>query len=250
MNTRVASATTPGDPAELPLMDLEFIARHQIVEKYLAGKLPPKGVQDFERFCARHPEVLDALGLSTQVNAALRLLEVGGKPEPWSKPAPRFYEKPLNFAVVSAVAAALLVTAIYFAAGKSQASSQAATLQKQVTEQPLLPATITRPLVLEPNRTAPSTRPQATINGSAGEFADFKIDVSWSTYTNFRVLIDRVGQGRFAVLGNLQRDSNGQLRFGFNTTGLGPGEYQLALEGLDWRGTPQPQGWVSIDVVR
>jgi len=250
MNTRASSATAVSEPLETPLMDLDFIARHQIVEKYLAGKLPPKGVQDFERFCGAHPELLDAIGLGNHVNAALRLLEAGGKPEPWSKPVTRFYEKPLNFAVVSVVAVALLVTTGYFATGKSQATARVAALQKQVAEQPLMPATVTRPLVLEPNRTAPSSRPQATIAGSTGEFADIKIDVSWSTFTNFRVLIDRVGQGRFAVIGNLQRDSNGQLRFGFNNTGLGPGEYQFALEGLDWRGTPQPQGWVSILVTR
>lgn len=249
MNTQVSPATALNEPAEMPLMDLDFISRHQIVEKYLAGKLPPKGVQDFERFCARHPELLDAVGLSNQVNAALRLLEAGGKPEPWSKPVARFYEKPLNFALVSGAAVALLVACAYLATAESSARTKVATLQKQVAEQPLQPATNTRPLVLQPNRTAPSTRPQATLNGSSGEFADLKIDVSWSTFSNFRVLIDRVRQGRFAVIGNLQRDSNGQLRIGFNSTGLGPGEYQFALEGLDWRGTPQPQGWITIDVV-
>jgi len=250
MNTPASPAAAVHEPAEMPLMDLDFISRHQIVEKYLAGKLPPKGVQDFERFCNRHPELLDAVGLSNHVNAALRLLEAGGKPEPWAKPVTRFYEKPLNFSLLSVVAVALLGAAAYFATAASNARSQAATLQKQVAEQPLLPATTTRPLVLQPNRTAPSTRSQATLNGSSGEFTDLKIDVSWSTFTNFRVLIDRVRQGRFAVIGNLQRDSNGQLRIGFNNTGLGPGEYQFALEGLDWHGTPQPQGWITLTVVR
>jgi hypothetical protein len=250
MNTRASTATAEREPLETPLMDLDFIARHQIVEKYLAGKLPPKGVQDFERFCAAHPELLDAIGLTNHVNAALRLLEAGGKPEPWSKPVARFYEKPLNFAVVAVAAFGLLITTGYLAAGARRATTQVATLQKQVAEQPLMPATVTRPLVLQPNRTAPSARPQALIAGSTGEFADFKIDVAWSAFTNFRVLIDRVGQGRFAIIGNLQRDSNGQLRFGFNNTGLGPGEYQFTLEGLDWHGTPQPQGWVSVQVTR
>jgi len=154
MNTRASPVASVSEPAELPLMDLEFISRHQIVEKYLAGKLPPKGVQDFERFCSRHPELLDAVGLSNHVNAALRLLEASGKPEPWSKPAPRFYERPLHFALLSTVAAFLLGAAVYFAAGATTLRAQAAALQKQVTEQPLLPATITRPLVLQPNRTA------------------------------------------------------------------------------------------------
>ena len=30
-------------------MDREFIEKNQIVERYLTGKLPPRGVTDFER---------------------------------------------------------------------------------------------------------------------------------------------------------------------------------------------------------
>src|SRR5580658_10338110 len=66
-----------------PLMDREFIARNQIVERYLAGKLPIKGATDFERFCREEPELLDEIGLPERVNAGLRLLEASGKPEPW-----------------------------------------------------------------------------------------------------------------------------------------------------------------------
>ena len=44
-------------------MDASFIERNQIIERYLAGRLPLKGVQDFERFCREHPEALVSLGL-------------------------------------------------------------------------------------------------------------------------------------------------------------------------------------------
>lgn len=250
MNTQATPVAAAIEPAEAPLMDADFIARHQIVEKYLAGKLPPKGMQDFERFCSRHPELLDTIGLSNQVHAALQLLDAGGKPEPWAHAAPRFYQKPLNFALAAGLAVALLGSTAWFASRASTAEAQLATARRQAAAQPMLPATATRAVLLQPDREAPPGHSQATLNGTGGEFADLKIDVSWSPFTNFRVLIDRVDQGRFAVLGSLTRDSNGQLRLGFNSTGLGPGEYQIALEGLDWRGTPHPAGWLKLSVVR
>src|SRR5271155_5694939 len=69
----------PGVPSTA-VMDFQFIERHQIIERYLAGKLPLKGAQDFERFCKDHPELLEDLGLATRVNAGLRLLAAGGRP--------------------------------------------------------------------------------------------------------------------------------------------------------------------------
>ena len=39
----------PAAPAAREQMDRDFIEKNQIVERYLLGKLPPKGVADFER---------------------------------------------------------------------------------------------------------------------------------------------------------------------------------------------------------
>ena len=75
-------------------MDRDFIARNQIVERYLSGRLPLKGATDFERFCKDNPKVLDELGLPERVNAGLRLLEASGKPEPWQEKSQRFWTKP------------------------------------------------------------------------------------------------------------------------------------------------------------
>jgi hypothetical protein len=51
-----------------------------------------------------------------------------------------------------------------------------------------------------------------------------------------------------AILANQLRDSNGQLRLSLNSSALGPGDYQLTMEGLDWRGSPEPQAWVTFAV--
>ena len=75
-----------------------------------------------------------------------------------------------------------------------------------------------------------------TIGGGDTEMADIKCDVSWSKFSCFRVTIDRVDQGRVAVLAHMPQDSNGHLRLALNSSALGPGQYQVLLEGLDWRG--------------
>jgi hypothetical protein len=121
-----------------------------------------------------------------------------------------------------------------------------AALQRQVAVQALDPAQSTRMITVMPNRTAPSLRSLATIGGSQTEMADLKIDVSWSKFTAFRVTIDRVDQGRVAVLHNVLRDSNGVLHLSLNSSALGPGDYQLSIDGLNWRGEPEPQAWATI----
>ena len=74
-------------------MDREFITSHQIVERYIGGRLPLKGAQDFERFCREHPQLLDEIALTDRINAALRLLEAGGRAAPWEQRAKRWWEQ-------------------------------------------------------------------------------------------------------------------------------------------------------------
>jgi hypothetical protein len=40
------------------------------------------------------------------------------------------------------------------------------------------------------------------------------------------------------------------VRIALNSSALGPGSYQLALEGLTWRGEAVPQAWITIGVAR
>ena len=46
-------------PSPAPAMDREFIIKNQIVERYLAGRLPPKGVTDFEKLVRSRPQLID-----------------------------------------------------------------------------------------------------------------------------------------------------------------------------------------------
>jgi len=229
-------------------MDRDFIARNQIVERYLSGRLPLKGATDFENFCKENPKVLDELGLPERVNAGLRLLEASGKPEPWQEKAPRFWSRP-QFVLGLVAAVVLLGVALAITASNVSIKEQKiARLEKQAAERPLEPATTTRVIRLVPSHEAASNTPAVTIGGGAAQLVDFKIDETRSAYKTFRVTIDRIDQGRVAVLHNLVKDSNGHLRIALNSSALGPGNYQLAIEGLSWRGDPEPDSWVTIGI--
>ena len=229
-------------------MDRDFIARNQIVERYLSGRLPLKGATDFENFCKENPKVLDELGLPERVNAGLRLLEASGKPEPWQEKSPRFWSRP-QFVLGLVAAVVLLGVALAITAGNVSIKEQKiAKLEKQASERPLEPATNTRVIRLVPSHEGASNTPAITIGGAPAQLVDFKIDETRSAYKTFRITIDRIDQGRVAVLHNLVKDSNGHLRIALNSSALGPGNYQLAIEGLSWRGDPEPDSWVTIGI--
>ena len=232
-------------------MDRDFIARNQVVERYLSGRLPLKAATEFERFCRDHSDLLDAIGLPDRVNAGLRLLEASGKPEPWQEAPRPVWQKPQVTLVLAVAVMVLLLTLGGVAANSSSKTHRIAELQKQNSERSLDPATSTREIRLLPSRSGASNAPAIVIGGGgAVQLADFRIDESRSPYHSFRVTIDRIDQGRVAVISNLDKDSNGHLRIALNSSALGPGNYQLTLEGLDWRGQPQPDSWVTIGIQR
>jgi hypothetical protein len=231
-------------------MDRDFIARNQVVERYLSGRLPLKGATDFERFCRENPDALDELGLPERVNAGLRLLEASGKPEPWQEAKKPFWQKPQVTLGLAAVVVGLGIALTYVMNDSATKTQRINKLQSQATERPLDPATKTRDIRLLPSREGGSNTPAITIGGGATELADFKIDESRSPYKIFRVTIDRIDQGRVAVISELAKDSNGHLRIALNSSALGPGNYQLTIEGLTWRGDAEPDSWVTIGIQR
>ncbi|MDB6106522.1 MAG: hypothetical protein JWO52_6521 [Gammaproteobacteria bacterium] len=212
--------------------------------------MPLKGAADFEHFCKDNPKVLDEIGLPERVNAGLRLLETSGKPEPWQEKPQRSWAKPQFVLGVVGVALLLGVVLAVVVSDNSAKSRKIARLEKLTAERPLDPATTTRSVRLLPSHEAASNTPAIIIGGGSAELVDFKIDETRSAYKTFRITIDRIDQGRVAVLHNLVKDSNGHLRVALNTSALGPGNYQLTIEGLSWRGDPEPDSWVTIGIQR
>jgi len=248
----VAAPATPASPNALPAaapMDRDYIARNQVVERYLSGRLPIKGATEFERFCKAHPKFLDDIGLPERVNAGLRLLEASGKPEPWQETKTPVWHKPAVTLALGIGVVILGLALVGVSATSARMSHRIDQLQHQASERALDPATSTREIRLMPSRSGASNSPAITIGGGgAVQLADFKIDESRSPYHVFRITIDRIDQGRVGVINNIAKDSNGHLRIALNSSALGPGNYMLTLEGLDWRGEPQPDSWVTIGI--
>ena len=232
-------------------MDRDFIARNQVVERYLSGRLPLKGATDFERFCHENPQLLDEMGLPERVNAGLRLLEASGKPEPWQEKAKPKWQRPEVTIGLAAAVVVLGLTLLMIGGNNAGKSRQIVDLKKQMLEQALDPATSTREIRVLPSRSGASNTPAITVGGgSAAQLADLKIDESRSPFHAFRVTIDRIDQGRVAIITNIAKDSNGNLRLAFNSSALGPGAYQFTIEGITWRGDTEPDSWVTIGVAR
>lgn len=232
-------------------MDRDFIARNQVVERYLMGKLPIKAATDFERYCKEHPQLLDELGLPERVNAGLRLLEASGKPEPWQEASRPIWQQPMVTLGLAGLAAVLALTLAIVAASSAGKTHKILDLQTQVTERTLDPAASTRVIRLLPNRSGATNAPAITIGGGReAQLADLRIDESRSPYRDFRITIDRIDQGRVMIIDNLTKDSNGHLRVALNSSALGPGNYLFTIEGLTTRLEPQPDSWVTVGVAQ
>ena len=241
-----ASPAAPGTPA--PAMDREFIIKNQIVERYLAGRLPPKGVTDFERLIRSRPQLIEELGLPEKVNAGLRLLDAAGIAEPWAEKPKKIWEKPAFALGAAGLAAAALVGCLVLA---MQVSSRNAKIAKQAAEnieRPIAPSTRKRTIIVGVARNGPPSAATLTIN--QGEFAELKADLSWARYGLYKVSIDRVNQGRVAVLDGLEKDSNGHLRISLNAGAFGPGDYMVTIEGFNMRREAIPVGWYRVSVAR
>jgi hypothetical protein len=238
----------PSTVAVPPVMDREFVLRNRIVELYLSGSLPVRGATVFEQFCRENPKILDEIGLPERVHTGLRLLDAAGKPEPWQEKPKQFWERPYVPAALSALVVVLGILILVLNRQLSEQSRKVIALRQLVTEQPLDAATATTTLEIQPARGGPASAAATVIGGSAAQMVNVKIDLTHSDYRAFRVTIDRQGQGRVEVMNNLIKDSNGELGFSLNTSALGAGVYQLTIEGLDWRGDPQPDSWAALNI--
>ena len=229
-------------------MDREFIIKNQIVERYLAGRLPPKGVTDFEKLIRSRPQLIEELGLPDRVNAGLRLLDAAGIAEPWAEKPKKVWENPAFTFGAAGLAIAALIGCLVLALQVSSRDNQIARLKKDVQERPIAPSTQKRTILVGVARGGPPTG--STLSIATGEFAELKADLSWTRYNLFRVSIDRVNQGRVAELDGVTKDSNGHVRIALNAGAFGPGDYMVTLEGLNMRRERLPVAWYRVTVTR
>jgi hypothetical protein len=151
---------------------------------------------------------------------------------------------------LAGLAVVLLISTLVLAWSLQERGAQIEVQQRELQQQPLLPVQSTHSVIIRPSRKGPQGRSVLTIGGGRAELADLKLDMSWSPYSTFHIIIDRVDQGRFAELGNVARDSNGHVRIALNSSALGPGDYAVTIEGLDKWGNAVPQAWTRFNSVR
>jgi hypothetical protein len=241
-----AAVAAPSGPA--PAMDREFILKNQIIERYLAGRLPPKGVTDFEKLIRSRPELIEELGLADRVNAGLRLLDAAGIAEPWAEKEKKVWEKPAFTFAAAGVACAALIGCLVLALQISSRNDAITKLQADNHERAVAPSTRKRSIIVRTSRGGPPSAASLTI--STGEFAELKVDMSWTKFQMFKVTVERIGQGRVGIFDGLTKDSNGDVRMSLNSGAFGPGDYLVTLEGLNMRRESLPMGWFRFAVAR
>lgn len=230
-------------------MDKAFIEKHQIVERYLTGKLPFKGVQEFERFCHDHPEIIEELQLADRLHAGMRLLEASGRPAGWREPKLPWWQRTEVTYGLAALCAALLIGLWILADRFGDRGDRLAAFERQVEEGSLAPPSTSRTVKVVPHRGGANARPNVSLRiGNPPQLVELKIDMSFARQNAFRLTIDKKGQARAGTIHNLLRDSNGELRLFVNTSSLTQGDYQVAIEGVTSRGVLVPVAWMTVRV--
>jgi hypothetical protein len=231
-----------------PRFDRKFIEEHQLVERYLQNKLPPKGARELENWCRSHPEYLDQLGLPERTLASLKLLENSGRPQDLQEPMAPWWKTPyvlIGFGVVtlaSAAAAIALFSETISLNGKLSAARALA------TQGSLTSPTVHSSLVIQPDHAPGIDSARFRVSHGAANLVEVHIDMSYASENQFRVFVDKRDQGRALVLEDLFKDSNGELKVSFNSSGLAVGRYDVRIEGLPARGGPIAEGWLYFEV--
>ena len=237
-------------------MDRAFIEKHQIVERYLAGKLPFQAVQEFERFCRDNPELLDEIELPERLNAGLRLLEASGQPptapgpEEPELPQAQWWRRVEVTAGLAALGVVSLVCLWVLGIKYAGRGDQITTLEQRVEHGSLLAPSRRRTINLSPSRVPTSAAGLTLQLRETSELIELVLNVSRTRHTTYRVTMDKKDVARVGTIHNLLRDSNGNLRFVFNSSALRPGDYKVTIEGVPARGSPVPVGWLTVRVVQ
>ena len=228
-------------------MDPKFIEDNQIIEKYLAGRLPLRGQLDFERFCLEHPELIDELKLAERLHRGMRLLEAGGRAdvlEPKEKP----WQQAKYLVGAGVFVLALIIGLIVLGSKYAGERATVAGLERQLVMGPLKAPSELRTVLVKPDRVPTDRAHLSVYGGEHPQLIEMKVDVSHALQNAFRVTIDKKDQARVGVIDRVLRDSNGQLKFTFNTSGVSPGLYRFRIEGITMRGDIIPTAWLNVQV--
>jgi hypothetical protein len=258
LNKGSPAPDSPGKPAPVPpgkmappapRFDRKFIEDHKLLERYLENKLPFKGARDLENWCRAHPDYLDSLNLAERAHTTLKLLEASGKPQDLREPQAPWW-KSIYLLIGLGAAALVCLVAVWVMVGKNVLLQAKLEDTKHVMAQGTLVQPATQSIVrITPDHAAGVDRARIKVNRAAPQLMDVHIDMGYTQKLNeFRMIVDKQDQGRALILGNLLKDSNGEILLTLNSTGLAAGIYTVRLEALPPRGIAIPIGWLILEV--
>lgn len=255
-------------------MDREYIKSQRIVERYLSGDLIVREAREFEAYCQEHPDVLDSLPLPARLKARLSVKPFDGTdtsvfpaiPSSITRLAAQPAGKQTQQAATEtddddrdhspekrrgALPAILFGVAILTIAfllwQRYEQQQQIKTLIMQSKAVKLRAPGASQVLRLAPSATLPDN-PQASISLAEPKLLDVHLDVSDSKFASYALTIDKADEARIILIRRVAADTNRELRFNLNSSAFGAGQYQIKLEGYDWRGETTLVGWVSMEM--
>src|SRR3981189_176705 len=207
-----ANPIAPVNAQTAARFDAKFIEDHKLIERYLAGKLPPKGARDLENGGRANPAYLEALNLSVRTQATLKLLEACGAPLDLTEPKPPWWKSP--YVPIGAAAAAFVCLLGFWAlVGKDGLLRQ----ELEDTRTRMHQGSLAQPAVetnlhVVPDRAPGIDKARITVNRSVPQLVDVHIDLGYSKLPlQYRMIVDKQDQGRALILNDLLKDSNGEL---------------------------------------
>jgi hypothetical protein len=232
-----------------PRFDAKFIEDHKLLDRYLQGKLPPKGARELENWCRAHPGYLNDLKLAERAQATLKLLEASGRSMDLREPDAPWWKGPYVLIGLAVVTLATLLGFWTMVAKYHLARSELEDTKARIRQGPLVQPTVQTVQHVAPDRAAGIDHARIAVSTTVPQLVELYIDMSYTQKLNeFRMIVDKQDQGRALIINNLLKDSNNDLRLTFNTSGLAAGIYTVRIEALPPRGDPIPDGWLILDV--
>jgi len=246
-----ANTIAPVNAQAAARFDAKFIEDHKLIDRYLEGKLPVKGARDLENWCRANPAYLEALNLSERAQATLKLLEACGGPLDLTEPKPPWWKSPY-VPIGAGVVAFVCLLGFWVLFGKyALLRGELEDTRTRMIQGSLVQPAVETTMHVVPDRSAGVDKARIIANRSVPQLVDLHIDLGYSKQPQqYRMFVDKQDQGRALILNDLLKDSNGELRLTFNTTGLAAGIYSVRIESLPVRasGSPIPEGWLILDV--
>lgn len=256
------------------MMDRKYIEREQITQRYLTGDLTVREAREFEQYCLDHPEILKDMPIPVRLKARLarkpsassdtgvfkaipsstsvavsEAVEEGYDAEEDEEEVRRIYGGPsrnlvftLAFLIVLAAGAA-----VWFALRAHDLEKRVGMAQHDVRGTLPQPVASSQEYSLEITRSGPPASPTLSLGWPQPPvLLEMKANVSASKFNVYLITIDSESAGRMMQFRRVARDSNGDLKFAFNSSAFGPGIYTIKLDGYTWRGQTEEYGWVKI----